>query len=63
MADVPVPGFRTFWAQKLASLKSESYNDMNKYPEAASVVQQVYNVVSAIENLAGCWESLSGTLL
>jgi hypothetical protein len=26
-------------------------------------VQQVYNVVSAIENLAGCWESLSGTLL
>jgi hypothetical protein len=27
---------------------------MNKYPEAACVVHQVYKVFSDVENLAGC---------
>jgi hypothetical protein len=54
MADVPVSGFQKCWAQKLASLKSECLAIMNKYPEAASVVQQVYKVLSDIEILAGC---------
>jgi hypothetical protein len=27
---------------------------MSKYPEAASVVRQVYKVLDDIENLAGC---------
>jgi hypothetical protein len=47
MADVPVPGFRKYWTQKLAS-------------EAASVVQQVHKVLSDIEILAGCTRSKVG---
>jgi hypothetical protein len=54
MADIPVLGFRKYWSQKLASLKSECHVIANKYTEAASVVQQVYKVLSDIENLARC---------
>jgi hypothetical protein len=38
----------------LAWLKSEYYAVMNKYPETASVVQEVYKVLSDVENIAGC---------
>jgi hypothetical protein len=34
-------------------MKSECQAITNKYPGAASVVQQVYKVLSDIENLAG----------
>jgi hypothetical protein len=54
MADVPVPGFRKYWTHKLASLKSDLHAIMNKYPKAASLVQQVYKVLSDIENFVGC---------
>jgi hypothetical protein len=47
MADVPEPGFRKYWRQKLSSLKSQYH-----YPEAASVVPQAYKVLSDIEILA-----------
>jgi hypothetical protein len=71
MADVPVPRFLKYWAQKLASLKSECHVIMSKYPEAAFVVQQVYKVLGNneyLEYLAGCTlanlgESLSESLL
>jgi hypothetical protein len=53
-ADGPVPGFRKYWTQKLASLKYEYHAILSKYPEAASVIQQVYKVLGDIENLAGC---------
>jgi hypothetical protein len=56
MADVPLPGFQKYWAQKLASLKSKCHV-MSKYPEAASVMQRVYKVLSNteyFEYLAGC---------
>jgi hypothetical protein len=54
MADVPVPGFRKYLKKKLESLKSECHAITNKYTEAASVVQQVYKVLSDTETLAGC---------
>jgi hypothetical protein len=54
MGDVPVPGFQKYWTHKLASLRSECHAIMNKYPEADSVVQQLYKVLSDIENLARC---------
>jgi hypothetical protein len=50
MADIPVQKFRKYWTQKL---KSEWYATANKYPEAASVVQQVYRLLSDTEYLAG----------
>jgi hypothetical protein len=37
---------------KATSLKSQCHAITNKYPEAASVVQQVHKVQSDIENLA-----------
>jgi hypothetical protein len=54
MADVLVLGFRKYWRQKLALLKSECHAITKKYPEAASVVQQVYKAISDTEILAGC---------
>jgi hypothetical protein len=52
MADMPEPGFRKYWRQELSSLKSECHAITNKYPEAASVVQEVHKVLSDIEILA-----------
>jgi hypothetical protein len=54
MADVPEPGVPKYWRQVLSSLKSESRAITNKYPEAASVVQEVHKVISDIEILAKC---------
>jgi hypothetical protein len=54
MADVPVLGFQKYWKQKLAWLKSECHAITNKYPEAASVVQQVYKMLGDTVCLAGC---------
>jgi hypothetical protein len=59
MTDVPVAGFRKYWRQKLASLKSECHAIMNKYP-AASAVQQVYKAINDTEILAGCTEAKVG---
>jgi hypothetical protein len=52
MAEVPESGFRKYWRQKLSSLKSQYHDITNKYPETASVMQQVYKVIRAIEILA-----------
>jgi hypothetical protein len=54
MAEVTEPGFRKYWRQKLSSLKSQCHHITNKYPDAASVVQQVYKVLSVIEILGKC---------
>jgi hypothetical protein len=54
MVDIPVPRFRKYWAQKLASLNSECHAIMNKYPEAPPVIQQIYKILNDIENLARC---------
>jgi hypothetical protein len=50
----PEPGFWKYWRQKLSSPKSQCHVIMNKYPEAASAVQQVHRVLSDIENLTKC---------
>jgi hypothetical protein len=52
MADVPESEFWKYGRQALSSLISESHTMTNKYPEAASVVQQFYILISDIENLA-----------
>jgi hypothetical protein len=68
MAGVPVPGFRKYWTQKVASLKSQCHAITKKYPAAASVVQQVHEALSDIENLPSVrrlkWgKALTGPLL
>jgi hypothetical protein len=54
MADVTEPGFRKYWREKLSSLKSQCHDITKKYPEADSIVQQVYKVLSDIKFLAKC---------
>jgi hypothetical protein len=54
MAVVIKPEFREYWRQMLSSLKSQCHDITNKYPEAASVMQQVHKVISDIEILAKC---------
>jgi hypothetical protein len=54
MANVPVPGIRKYWRQKLASLIFEAHAITDKYPEAVAVVQEIHKVLSDIELLAGC---------
>jgi hypothetical protein len=51
MADIPVLGFQKYWTQKLTSLKYECHTIMNKYREAASVVQQVYKYSVTLRTL------------
>jgi hypothetical protein len=63
MTDVPATGIWKYWTQKLASQKSECHVIMNNYPEAASVVQQVYKVLSDTENLARCTTAEVGKAL
>jgi hypothetical protein len=53
MVDVPVPVFRKYWTQKLASLNSQCHVITNKYPEAGSAKQKVHKVLNYIEILAG----------
>jgi hypothetical protein len=54
MAYVPEPGFRKYWRRALSSLRSKSHDITNKYPEAASVVQQVHKVIIDNEIVAKC---------
>jgi hypothetical protein len=52
-ADVPVPGFRKYLTQTLASLNSQCHAITHKFSEAGTVAQ-VHKVLSDIEILAGC---------
>jgi hypothetical protein len=52
ITEVPESGFRKYWRHELSSLISECHARTNKYPEAASVLQQVHKVFSDIEILA-----------
>jgi hypothetical protein len=60
MADVPIPGVQNHWTQNLASLNPHCHAITNKYPEAGSVVQQVYKVLNEIEIIAGCAPAKEG---
>jgi hypothetical protein len=58
MADFPVPGFRTSWNQKLASLKSERRVNTNKCQEVATGMQQ--NKVSCLSPRANYTDRATG---
>jgi hypothetical protein len=64
----PEPGFRKYWRQKLASLKSECRAITNKYSEAASVVRKYTEYSVTLRTLPDAYrlkwlKSLSRTLL
>jgi hypothetical protein len=52
MAGVPVPAYQQFWADKRFSPKTEYKDITDKYPNAAPTMQQLFKVLSDLENLA-----------
>jgi arabinogalactan endo-1,4-beta-galactosidase len=62
MVVAPVPGFWKYWTQELESLKSQCHAITNKYQEAATVVQQVYKVHSALRTLPDTYRQNGGKL-
>jgi hypothetical protein len=60
MAGVSVPGFQKHCTQNPDWLKTECHAVTKKYQEIAFVVQQVYKVLTDIDNLAGCTQAKVG---
>jgi hypothetical protein len=60
MADVPVPAYQEFWAEKRSALQAEYKSIVNTHPDAAPCLQQLYKVLSDIEALAGCTPATVG---
>jgi hypothetical protein len=53
MADVPVPGYQAFWADKQASLQSEYEVLRRQYPDADTQHRLLFQILCAIEDVAG----------
>jgi hypothetical protein len=52
MWDVPVPGYQTFWTNKLCTLKSGYQALVQHYPEADAQLKQLLQVLGDIEDVA-----------
>jgi hypothetical protein len=53
MGDVPVPGYETFWTNKVSALKSEYQTIVQQYPEADTRLKYLLQVLGDIEDVAG----------
>lgn len=53
IADITVPGYQAFWADKHASLQSEYQVMIGQYPDADTQYRQLFKVLCAIEEMAG----------
>jgi hypothetical protein len=54
MADAPVPGYQTFWAERRVSLKSEYQVLIKEYPDPDTQCRLLYKIICSIEDVAGC---------
>jgi hypothetical protein len=52
MAGVPVPAYEQFWTDQRSSLKAEYSEIVGRHPDAAVAIQQVFQVLCDIEDLA-----------
>jgi hypothetical protein len=52
MGDVPVPGYKIFWTNKLSTLKSEYQTLVQQYPEADAQLKQFLHVLGDIGDVA-----------
>jgi hypothetical protein len=52
MGDVPVPGYQTFWTNKLYTLKSEFQTLAQQYPKADAQLKQLLKMLGDIEDMA-----------
>jgi hypothetical protein len=53
MADIPVPGYQSFWTEKRKTLKSEYRNLLEQSPDADAQLKQLFKVLCDIEDVAG----------
>jgi hypothetical protein len=53
MADIPVPGYQSFWTGKRKTFKSEYRNLLEQFPDADELLKQLFKVLCDIEDVAG----------
>jgi phosphatidylethanolamine-binding protein (PEBP) family uncharacterized protein len=53
MANALTPEFQKLWRDQIECLKLECQDDIQKYPDAAGVMEWVHRVLVNIANLAG----------
>jgi hypothetical protein len=61
MANVPVPEFKKLWTSQIDCLRRECQDAIQKYPDAADVMERVHRVVVDIVRLAGLYPNLRRT--
>jgi hypothetical protein len=52
MADVPVPGYQSFWTNTRSALKSEYHSLIAQFPDVETQLKKLFNVLGNIEGVA-----------
>jgi hypothetical protein len=52
MAEIPVPGYQTFWTTARESIKSEFQRLVGQHPDAEEQLKQLYKILCDIEDVA-----------
>jgi hypothetical protein len=52
MADVPVPGYQSFWTNTRSALKSEYHSLIGQFFDADAQLKKLFNVLGDIEGVA-----------
>jgi hypothetical protein len=52
MADGPVPGYQSFWANTRSALKSEYHSLIGQVPDVDAQLKRLFNVLGDIESVA-----------
>jgi hypothetical protein len=52
MADVPAPGYQSFWTNTRSALKSEYHSLIGQFPHADAELKKLFNVLGDIEGVA-----------
>jgi hypothetical protein len=53
MADVPMPGYQSFWTNQRSTSKSEYHRLIGQFSDADTRLKQPFKVMDDIENVAG----------
>jgi hypothetical protein len=53
MADVPAPGYQSFWTNKCSSLKSEDRRLIGQFSDKDALLKQLFKVLCDIKDVAG----------
>jgi hypothetical protein len=51
MADVPVPGYQSFWTNTRSGLKSEYHSLIGQFPDADARLKKLFNVGARLRML------------